>query len=269
MFCSGNYRCVITNWAPFCSKTLTFRDMRVANFELQGIFTSFFSGKLSSKYRYACTEATSIASHCATRLGQLYYLLKFEDDDDFLLRECSVAQSGDRELRLELGIWAAAPRDLGITPSAHSLYVFYCTCVFVICICISLHRAIVLQENGLLRRHNFSLSSAYEAARPDLRITFPPLYFQCSRNVFVLFQKCIWNAPQVYLLHLKCASVDNFAINLMVYIKLLTDAHSCLTFALFCLLHCLRWFALHYVSSFIITSQIRSKRAHWPVHMLV
>ena len=34
----------------------------------------------------------------------IYCLLKFEDDDDFLLRECSVAQSGDRELRLELGI---------------------------------------------------------------------------------------------------------------------------------------------------------------------
>ena len=50
----------------------------------------------------------------------IYCLLKFEDDDDFLLRECSVAQSGDRELRLKLGIWAAAPRDLGITPSAHS-----------------------------------------------------------------------------------------------------------------------------------------------------
>ena len=34
----------------------------------------------------------------------IYHLLEFEDDDDFLLRECSVAQSGDRELRLELGI---------------------------------------------------------------------------------------------------------------------------------------------------------------------
>ena len=82
------------------------------------------------------------------------------------------------------------------SPPLHTLYfsstlatyvfLFYCSSVFVF------PRTVYRVENGLLRRHNFSLSSAYEAAGPDLRIT-SLLYLHCICFVFALYLHCITN----------------------------------------------------------------------------
>ena len=85
----------------------------------------------------------------------------------------------------------------GSPPVLHTLYLSSTSAVYLY---FSARTAqLYCIENGLLRRQNFSLSSAYEAAGPDLRITSPPLYLHCITIVFALYHKGICAVSQIYL----------------------------------------------------------------------